>query len=162
MSVSKHTDVPIGTRALILSKYYYGVLSRRLEGLEVERYYSVLYFLHENDGSRQQCICDHLSIDKTAMVKVIAYLIKAGFVQRKVNPVDRREHFIYLTKKGAVKTNEVVKNFRAIDEQMFLGISTKEKEVFLKVMLELSDTLKKLPGNDLFFNYKKTSTPAKR
>ena len=41
-------DIPVGTRALILSKYYYGVLSKSLENLEIERYYSVLYFLFEN------------------------------------------------------------------------------------------------------------------
>lgn len=159
MSERIYTDVPIGTRALILSKHYFGVLSKRLEGLGVERYYSVLYFLHENKGISQQCICDHLSIDKTAMVKVIAYLQKAGFVQKKVNPHDRREHYISLTKKGAIRTKEVVKNFRNLDEQMFQEISEKEKESFLKVMFELTDKLERLPANDLFFNYKKTKAP---
>jgi DNA-binding MarR family transcriptional regulator len=37
------------------------------------------------------------------MVKVIDHLIKVGFVDRNVNPDDRREHFIVLTKKGLNK-----------------------------------------------------------
>lgn len=149
-------DVPVGTKALILSKWYYGVLSKRLEHIDVERYYSILYFLHENNGCTQQYICNNLAIDKTAMVKVIDYLIKAGCIDRNVNPNDRREHVIVLTKKGIKQTNEIVTAFKVIDEEIFSSISTKDKETFIKVLCQLSTNLKTLPSNDLFFNYKKT------
>jgi len=150
-------DIPVGTRALILSKLYYGVLSRSLEELDIERYFSILYFLNENNGCNQQCICNNLAIDKTAMVKVIDYLIKAGYVTRKVNPEDRREHFVVLTKKGQKHTEEIVKSFNAIDEQIFSVISKSDKTTFTRVLNLLSDKLRILPGNDLFFNYKKTA-----
>lgn len=150
-------DVPVGTKALILSKWYYGVLSKRLEHIDVERYYSILYFLHENNGCTQQYICNNLAIDKTAMVKVIDYLIKAGYINRNVNPNDRREHVIVLTKKGVKQTEEIVSAFKQIDKEIFFNITAKEKENFIKVLCQLSTNLKTLPLNDLFFNYKKTS-----
>ena len=156
MANLEKSDIPVGTRALILSKYYYGVLSKRLEGLEIDRYYSILYFLAEHNGCSQQFICNNLSIDKTAMVKVIDYLIKAGYIQRNVNPEDRREHFILLTKKGAKRTTEVVKCFQAIDKQIFTGINKEDREIFLDILEKLSENLKGIPGNDLFFNYKQT------
>lgn len=154
--------IPIGTKALILSKYYYGVLSKTLENIDSERYFSILYFLNENNGCNQQCICNNLAIDKTAMVKVIDYLIKNDMVERDINPNDRREHFIKLTKKGHKQTEEVVRAFKAIDSQMFSKISKDDQEVFMRVLSQLSSNLKELPSNDLFFNYKKTARSSKK
>ena len=157
MSLKKEIAIPVGTKALILSKFYYGVLSKSLENIDVERYYATLYFLSENNGCNQQCICNNLAIDKTAMVKVIDYLMKNDMVERDINPDDRREHFIKLTKKGTKQTEEIVKAFMAIDEKIFSNISKDDQETFTKVLSQLSANLKNLPSNDLFFNYKKTT-----
>lgn len=159
-----HPDLklPVGTRALIMSKLYYGVLSRSLEDLDIERYYSVLHFLGANNGCNQQCICNHLAIDKTAMVKVIDTLVDGGYISKKINPGDRREHFITLTKKGQRYTNKIVRSFAAIDEEIFAGMSERDKAVFNRVLDSLSSRLKTLPANTLLFNYKKTGKSTKK
>ena len=95
------------------------------------------------------------------MVKVIDHLIKVGFVDRNVNPNDRREHFIVLTKKGLKQTAEIVKAFNALDAEIFSGIHKEDQAVFHKVMCQLSTKLKELPATDLFFNYKKTARKKK-
>lgn len=159
---TNYAKLSVGTKALILSKLYYSVLSKSLEDLDVERYYSILFFLNDNNGCNQQCICNNLAIDKTAMVKVIDYLIKVGFVDRNVNPDDRREHFIVLTKKGLKQTAEIVKAFEDIDKEIFSSISKEEQVIFNKVMCQLSVKLKELPANDLFFNYKQTAKKRKK
>lgn len=156
MKISNYSKLAVGTKALILSKLYYSVLSKSLENLDVDRYYSILGFLYENNGCNQQYICNNLAVDKTAMVKVIDHLIKLGFVDRNVNPNDRREHFIVLTKKGLKQTEEILKAFKAIDENIFSTISKEEQDSFNKVLEKLSLNLKELPATDLFFNYKKT------
>jgi MarR family transcriptional regulator, transcriptional regulator for hemolysin len=148
--------LPIGTQALILSKMYYGALTKSLEKLDIERYFSVLYFLHNNKNCCQQVVCDNLKIDKTAMVKVLDYLGKAGLIERQVNPDDRREHFISLSKKGEKQTKEIVRSFKMIDEKAFSGINETERKAFIRVMHKLSENLERLPSDDLFFNYKKT------
>ncbi len=151
----------MGTQALIFSKRYYGVLTRLLEDLEIERYFSVLYFLHYNNNCCQQQVCNSLSVDKTAMVKVMDYLIKAGYVTRSVNPKDRREHYITLTRKGKLRTKEVVKSFEKIDKQMFSGVSKKDKETFISIMGQLSEKLENMPSHNLFFEYNKTQEKKK-
>lgn len=153
-------DIPVGTKALILSKLYYGVLSKSLEDLDIERYFSILYFLDQNNGCSQQCICNNLAIDKTAMVKVIDYLIKADYIKREVNPEDRREHFIVLTKKGQKRTEEIVRSFTVLDKEMFSGVSKKEVDTFNKILDKVAANLKNMPRTDLFFNYKKTTKTA--
>ncbi len=161
-TTTNYAKLSVGTKALILSKLYYSVLSKSLESLDIERYYSILFFLNDNNGCNQQCICNNLAIDKTAMVKVIDYLIKVGFVDRNVNPDDRREHFIVLTKKGLKQTGEIVKAFEDIDREIFSLISKEEQVIFNKVMCQLSSKLKELPANDLFFNYKQTAKKRKK
>ena len=156
MKKQSEKKIPVGTQALILSKFYYGVMSKSLEDLDIERYFSILYFLSENNGCNQQCICNHLAIDKTAMVKVIDYLIKADYVTRTVNPDDRRQHFITLTKKGQKRTEEIVKAFNSLDNEIFTSVSLKDKITFINVLNHLTNNLKSFPANDLFFNYKRT------
>lgn len=156
MNIDNYEKHSVGVKTLILSKLYYSVLSKSLEKLDVERYFSILNFLHDNNGCSQQFICNNLAIDKTAMVKIIDYLIKANFVERRLNPKDRREYFIVLTKKGLKQTAEIVKAFQLIDEKIFANTSKQDQLVFSKVLCQVSTTLKEMPATDLFFNYKKT------
>jgi len=95
------------------------------------------------------------------MVKVIDHLIKVGFVDRNVNPDDRREHFIVLTKKGLKQTAEIVKSYNAIETEIFSEVSKEDQDIFNKVLCQLSSKLKELPATDLFFNYKKTGRKKK-
>ncbi len=159
MKKQAELTLPIGTQALILSKLYYGALSKSLERLDIERYYSVLVFIYHNNSCCQQDICNDLRIDKTAMVKVLDYLSKAGCIERKVNPKDRREHFISLSKKGSRYAKEIVRTFDHLDEKSFAGISESDRKTFNRVLGKVSENLKELPSNDLFFNYKKTQKP---
>jgi DNA-binding MarR family transcriptional regulator len=153
----KEIEIPLGTKTLILSKLYYGVLSKKLEQLDTERYYSILYYISQNNGcSCQQDICDNLHIDKTAMVKILDSLGKAGLIERKVNPKDRREHFISLSKKGEKQTKEITKTFSTLDKHLFNSVSEKDRNTFNAVLERLTENLKEIPKNDLFFNYKKT------
>lgn len=149
-------QLPIGTETLILSKLYYGVLNKSLEHLDVERYYSVLIYLHDHKKCCQQTICNDLMIDKTAMVKVLDYLSKNGYIERKTNPEDRREHFISLSAKGLQGTKEILKAIRLIEKNTFKGISEHERNSFKRVLLQMTTNLKEMPSNDLFFNYKRT------
>ncbi len=155
-SPKKEIEIPIGTKTMILSKIYYGVLSKDLEETEAERYFTILYYIQNNNGCCcQQDICDSLYLDKTAMVKKLDSLAKAGFIERKVNPDDRRQHYVSLSKKGVQETKKIVKSFAAIDKKMFTNISGKDKNTFKKVLEKLTENLKDVPKNELLFKYKK-------
>lgn len=157
--VEEHSniEIPVGTKMFIVSKLYYGVLSKSLENLDTERYFSVLYYIQNNNGyCCQQNICDQLAIDKTAMVKILDVLAKTGFIERKTNPKDRRERFIILSEKGKKQTKEITKAFEKLDSEMFKGVSEKDRLTFMNVLAKTSENVKQLPANDLFFNYKKT------
>jgi DNA-binding MarR family transcriptional regulator len=91
------------------------------------------------------------------MVKVMDALIESGYIEKKVNPQDRREHFVFLTKKGKRQTEKIVTAFAWIDLEIFKSVSFEEQENFNKVLFKIETNLKRLPANDLYFNYKKSS-----
>jgi DNA-binding MarR family transcriptional regulator len=152
----KAAQLPLGTQTLIFSKLYYGALTKSLEHLDADRYFSVLLYLQACKKCCQQQICNHLMIDKTAMVKVLDYLSKLGYVQKETNPKDRREHFISLSKKGELAANEIKKSVKLIEKKALLNISANELETFLSVLLRITENVKQMPFTDLFFNYKRT------
>ncbi len=162
MTNDNYKKFAIGTKTLILSKLYFSALSKKLENIDSERYFSILQFISEHNGCTQQYICNNLSIDKTAMVKVIDYLIKTGLIDRNVNPDDRREHFIFLTKKGQKQTIEIDHAFKEIDSKIFENISKEDQATFNKVICSLSKNLQMLPLTDLFFTIKKTERKKKK
>ncbi|MBS1635723.1 MAG: MarR family transcriptional regulator [Bacteroidetes bacterium] len=154
-SVKSLAHISVGTRALILSKLYYGVLTKSLEHLDVDRYFAVLYYIHEHtECCCQQRICDDLVIDKTAMVKVLDHLSKLGLIEKRVNPDDRREFFIHLSKKGEKQTKEIIRTFETVDFNMFHGVSDSDRTTFITVLHTVTENLKNMPSNSLFFNYK--------
>jgi len=154
--VNSTQGIPTGTQTLIFSKLYYGVLTKSLDKLDIDRYFAIILFLSNNKNCCQQVICDSLMVDKAAMVKVLDYLSKAGYIERKVNPKDRREHFIVLSKKGEKQTKEIAKTVELIEKKTFENITKQEEVIFNKVIDQMLENLKELPSNNLFFNYKNT------
>ena len=101
MSDSLFETLPLGRSLALLAKTYFGALTKRLEHLEVERYYSILILIEDADkGCTQQFICDHLKIDKVSMVRILDYLTQKKYVKKVQNPEDRREYFVQLTPKA--------------------------------------------------------------
>jgi DNA-binding MarR family transcriptional regulator len=96
------------------------------------------------------------------MVKIIDYLIKSGIVDRNVNPQDRREHFIVLTKKGIRQAEDVDTAFNTLDEKMFGSVTKEEKQIFEKVLDKLMLHVVQLPANDLFFTVKTSGRKKKK
>ncbi|MCE3259136.1 MAG: hypothetical protein K0S12_777, partial [Bacteroidetes bacterium] len=48
------------------------------------------------------------------------------------------------------------KTFSTLDKHLFNSISEKDRNTFNAVLERLTENLKEIPKNDLFFNYKKT------
>ena len=142
--------LPFGTEALIFSKVYYSVLVKRLESLEIEKYFSILLFIGKYKGCTQKQICDALFIDKATMVKMIDYLSELEYIERKVNPKNRREQNIFLTELGLERIKNVKDAFDEIDNYIFDGLSLEERKNFVEKIITMTDKLKILPQNALW------------
>lgn len=150
--------LPLGRSLAVLAKTYFGALTKRLEHLEIERYYSILIIIESNEKDcTQQFICDELKMDKVSMVRIIDYLIEKKFVKKVVNPNDRREHFITLTKKAVSNLPLIHQAIDEVNAAALKGIA-KEKQKELYVHLNtIQQNLATLPSEKIYINYKKAS-----
>lgn len=73
---------------------------RRAKSLGLTRaQWSVLAHLRRNEGSNQASIADHLDVEPITLVRLLDRLEEAGWIERRMDPKDRRARLIYLTEK---------------------------------------------------------------
>lgn len=150
-----NSQLPLGRNLAILTKNYYGALRKRLEHLEIDKHYSVLVFISQSKQKcTQQFISDNLKIDKTSMVSIVDYFVKKNFLKRIVNPEDRREHLIELTKKAEKVLPELFFEISKLNEEALAGLSLKEKETFEKAVCSICTNLSKMPSTRILIKIK--------
>jgi DNA-binding MarR family transcriptional regulator len=153
---SINSQMPLGRHLAILTKMYYGALSKRLEHLEIEKHYSLLVLVEGSDlKCTQKYISEKLKIDKTSMVSVIDYLAAKGFIKRISNPDDRREYWIELTPKAQELMPEIHREINLMNKIAMKGLNRNETEEFNKALDIISGNLNSLPSDRVIINYKK-------
>ncbi len=125
-------NMPLSRFMSLITKAYYGALTKRLEHLDIEHYYSILITIEDQKGGlcSQQFLCNLLHVDKASMVKKIDYLAKRGLVKRGKNPKDRREHIINLTEKAIRILPEIHQAVNELNSSAVMGLNSKQQEAF--------------------------------
>ncbi|MCW3083111.1 MAG: hypothetical protein JWP12_477 [Bacteroidetes bacterium] len=154
--------LPLGRSLSLLAKTYFGALTKRLEHLEVERYYSILIVI-ENSGPTctQQHICNNLRIDKVSMVRILDYLMEKKYVKKVLNPNDRREYFVELTPKAKKVMPQIYSEIEGLNTIAFKGIPKDQRKEFYKNIALLYENVEGLPAHKIFVNYKKANKEKK-
>jgi DNA-binding MarR family transcriptional regulator len=151
-------SLPFGRFLAILAKSYFGALTKRLDHLEIERYYSILILIDKTEHPcTQQFICSQLKIDKVSMVRMIDYLLKKDFIEKIQNPNDRREHFIVLKKKALKIMPELYTAIEELNNAAMSGIPEEEQKKLLEQIATIQSNLETLPTEKIYINYKKAN-----
>lgn len=88
--------------------------------------YSVFTLVAENEGMSQGVIGEALNMDRASTMAIMDKLEKAGLVERKKSPVDRRRHALYLTAKGRKEITSVEKKVRKTDDAFKQRLSDRQ------------------------------------
>ena len=140
----------------MLAKSFWGALAKKLDGKGPERYFYTLIVIHDKDERiTQQELADYFKIDKASMVRVLDYLSKGGFIKRKVDPNDRRQHFLHLTPKAKAFIPVMQDAIKELNEMALNGMSEKEKKTFYSMLEKVCGNLAQLPKDNFFLNFKK-------
>lgn len=84
-----------------LSKLYIRSIAKELPGFQIDYKLDVILLLASRKGHiTQKEMAEMLQIDKSRMAVVIEGLNKSNYIYTEKNPVDRREHFVFLTDTG--------------------------------------------------------------
>lgn len=115
---------------------------RRAHTLGLSRaQWSVLAQLRRKDGMQQKILADLLDIQPITLVRLIDRLEKAGLVERRDDPEDRRAKLVFIAKKAVPVIDKLKQLGRATREEALDGISPKEQEQLMRTLLHIRGNL---------------------
>lgn len=91
------------------------------------------------DGVRQKTVAEEVGINQSSASELLNKLEATGYIDRQVDPNDKRATLLTLTEKGQARAAEVEDERNAIFEGIFANLTEDEKQT-------LSDLLDKLIG----------------
>lgn len=149
-------NLSLGKTFAILARLFIGAVSKRLEGLNIDRYYIILVLLDNSKKElTQQEICEILKVDKVMMVKMIDYLALYNYVERRRNPKDRREQLIRLTSKARKIIPRIQEAYSSVTNAAFKGIAKKDIDAFLYGLNIINTNLSKIASNEIVLTIKR-------
>jgi DNA-binding MarR family transcriptional regulator len=94
----------------------------------------VLFLLRDSNLQTMSELSQTLAIEGSAMTGLVDRLERYGFVTREINPDDRRQFRIGITKRGLEELSRAEKVIRKTNEFIKSGFSAQEIDAFKKVL----------------------------
>jgi len=149
-------NLPLGKAMAVITKNYYGALSKRIEHLGIDRHFTTLLLIDSaKEKCTQQYLSDTLNCNKVIMVKMLDYLVDKKMITRKTNTEDRRERIIELTNKSKKIIPLIRKGIEDMNDIALKGFTKKEQELFKKFLEKTLVNLENLPVNAVDIKFKK-------
>lgn len=98
------------------------------------RGFQVLSVANQGACGNQATIAQSLGIDRTVMTYLVDDLEKAGMVERRPDPADRRARQIVLTAHGETVLAAASSRLKDIERSVLGGLSTEEADVFQSLL----------------------------
>lgn len=109
----------------------------------------VISYLDRNEGSNQAAIADFLDVEPITIVRHLDRLEEAGWIERRIDPNDRRARLIYLTDKARPILATKQELGAEMREVMLAGLSEPAREQLLtslqKIRVNLTNSLNAAP-----------------
>lgn len=90
----------------------------------------LLQYIFEHPGCTQREAAQELDVTPASAAASLKRLERAGLVERKPDYADARRNRLYLTAPGEEKMRQCQKQFVAMEERMFAGMSEEEIAAF--------------------------------
>ena len=108
--------------------------------------YMLLNDLRDSEGAMpQQALCGSMHLDPNNLVLMLNEVEKAGFVERRRDPQDRRRHIVELTPAGKRALETAERGMQSVEDEVLSGLTHKQRIELGKLLsmalreLELGD-----------------------
>jgi DNA-binding MarR family transcriptional regulator len=105
------------------------------------RGYQVLHTVVHCDQPSQLALATRLGIDRTVMTYLIDDLITAGFVERRLNPADRRQRKVVSTEAGVHALDELERRVRQAQDSVLAPLQPDERETLCALFSRVANSV---------------------
>lgn len=113
------------------------------------RGYQVLVAVASGEQPNQLALAQHLGIDRTVMTYLVDDFVKAGLVERQLNPADRRARMVVATEAGLIMLAELQRSVAAAEEAVLGALEAEERAVFRSLLRRIACETPDISGHDL-------------
>jgi DNA-binding MarR family transcriptional regulator len=100
-------------------------------------HYGILLLLEAIGEASQQQLAQSLTIDRANMVALLDTLEQRGFIERQVDPRDRRRHVVRLTAVGQGELQQIRQAREQVDAAFFAGLNHEEQATLHQLLVKL-------------------------
>lgn len=143
-----------------ITEVYLSTLSAMMKPHGLERNFSALLFICENNGkATQKDLADALRKDKVTTMRIVDHLCEKGFVERVEDKEDRRCHILKATPEAIRIRPHIKKAVTKTNRMLTQKFTKKEKVVFESCMLKLLELINTLPEPEYKIEAFKSTSP---
>jgi DNA-binding MarR family transcriptional regulator len=103
------------------------------------RGYQVLTAASRGEPGSQLELAHHLGVDRTVMTYLLDDLERAGLIERRPDPADRRARRIVVTAPGRAQLADLARRLRAAEEQVLAGLgSDGDRQAFRDLLRQVA------------------------
>ncbi|GAA5120883.1 MarR family winged helix-turn-helix transcriptional regulator [Pseudonocardia adelaidensis] len=102
------------------------------------RGYQVLSSAAVGDAGSQLAMAQRLGVDRTVMTYLLDDLEKAGLVERKPDPADRRARRVVLTEHGRARLCDVERRLRRVEDHVLGPLEPSERDTLRTLLQRLA------------------------
>lgn len=134
---------PIGRVMSKLGKLSLEKAQAQLYHLDINRSFYPLILIDLQQGMTQQELADMLVVDKVQVVRIVDYLSQHGYVQRVMNPNDRRKYQLTVTEKAIKAMPQIKQALNEVTNNIFEGFSSDEIDTIYDMLGRMENNLKR-------------------
>lgn len=100
--------------------------------------YSVLLALDASPMRTQAALAEAIGADKTRIIRTLDDLQERGYIERRVDPDDRRVRLLAITDSGREVKDAAQAQIQRGEERWLGGLSAGDRQTFLRVLGEMT------------------------
>lgn len=103
--------------------------------------YELLHYLLDGGLYTQTHLQKLVNIDRAAITRHLKALEEEGYVVREKNPINNRENFVQITKKGKEDTIQCQMDTNHFNNELFEDFTEEELKTFLRYLEKMKNRL---------------------
>src|SRR5262249_37821753 len=135
IATTMNATTEAGTMVLLtrLARVVYRRSSEAVLGMRLKQYVALCY-LRDRERVSQQALGEALYLDANNLVILLNEVERAGLVERRRDPEDRRRHIVELTAAGAEALERAEEGMESVEDEVLAGLSPGDRATLRELL----------------------------